>query len=234
MPQQMKMDIETLLAQLEKIKETHGEEAFQSARRDLAVSLVAKTNGETFIRNAFPDMDIDELKKQAEADKSVTDAAPAQSPESMMLNMVRAQVPNLKTQAEFNYFMAAFDALRLTINCYLGREYDRAEKGREALNGALDTLKVIKDTAEKLEEIPEDQRSEVAKEFAAPAKELHEHDDQRRLLVELAAIDNGPALNEWYDTNRDALDGIVSQRLRNQLFDEIRRKRNEYKAKEAN
>jgi hypothetical protein len=143
-----------------------------------------------------------------------------------MLQMLRAQVPNLKTQAQFNVFMACFDALRGTVNGYFGGEMASAEMARDALNQALDLAKGLSEMATKLDEVPDEVKSETAKEFDTPAKELHEYDEARALMTELESQGDAASLQRWYDSNRQRLDRIVSQGLRNELFDAIRAKRN--------
>jgi hypothetical protein len=75
---------------------------------------------------------------------------------------------------------------------------------------------------EKLKEIPDEAKSDAAKEFTAPAKELHEYDEHRKLVFELSSITNLEALQAWYTENRQRIDQVVSQNLRNELFDTIR------------
>jgi hypothetical protein len=135
-------------------------------------------------------------------------------------------VPNLKSQGQFNVFMACFDALRSTLNGYFGGEMASAEMAREALNQALDMGKKLAEVTAKLDEIPDEVKSETAKDLNRPAKELHEYDEARVLVVELEQIQNSEALQQWYDANRSRLDRIVTASLRNEVFDAIRAKRN--------
>ena len=147
--------------------------------------------------------------------------------DDMMLAAIKAQVPNLRTQAQFNAFMSCFDALKTTLNAYYGGENASAELAREALNKGLDMAKQISEMAEKLEEMPDEVKSDAAKEFTAPAKELHEYDVHRELVAELSSLTSQEALQDWYQGHRDQMDRVVSQKLRNELFDAIRAKRSE-------
>jgi hypothetical protein len=154
--------------------------------------------------------------------------------DDMMRQALAAGMPNLKTQAQFTLFMTCFDILRSTVNSYYGGDAVAAELAREALNKALDMAKQVPDVVEKLQEIPEEERSEAAKEFTAPAKELHEYDEHKSLIVELAALGTLDELGKWYDTNRSRIDRVVSQNLRNNLFDTIRDRRKQLETSEAN
>lgn len=145
--------------------------------------------------------------------------------DEMMRQALAAQMPNLKTQAQFTLFMTCFDALRSTVNSYLGGDTVAAELAREALVKGLDMAKRMPEIAKKLEEIPEEERSEAAREFTEPAKELHEYDLHKQLLLELASHQTVEDLKKWYADNRGRLDRIVSLGLRNDLFDAIREKR---------
>lgn len=142
--------------------------------------------------------------------------------DDMMRQALTAQIPNLKTQAQFNIFMNCFDALRSTLNAYFGGETASAEMARDALNKGLDLAKQVVEITEKLKEIPDEAKSDAAKEFTAPAKELHEYDEHRKLVFELSSITNLEALQAWYTENRQRIDQVVSQNLRNELFDTIR------------
>lgn len=220
------LNIEMLTEQLERIRSQLGDEAYEQARRGFAKSVILKDNGDKFIANAFPDMDIDELRKEAEADQAVNPASSG-TPEQVMMEMLRKQVPNIRTQAQFNTFMACFDALRTCLNAYFGRNPETAERAREALNKALDMAAKMPEMEDQLAQMPDDAKSDAAKAFTTEPKEFHEYDKQRKLLVELGNIGTRAALDEWYATNRQTMDDIIDQRMRNELFDAIRDKRKE-------
>lgn len=220
------MTTEMLLGQLERIREEKGEVAFNAARRGLALDLILKPNGDKFIQNAFPDMDLEELKAEAEKGKPATPA----SPEEMMLQMLKAQMPNLTTQGHYDTFMATFDVLRKTLNAYFGGNKAGGDNAREQLNKALDMAAKLPEMVEQFAEMDDDEKSEAAKAFTAPATELHEYDTQKRLLLELAAIESSDELEAWYATNRETLDSIVSKKARDEMFDAIRARRKALKA----
>jgi hypothetical protein len=224
------VSMEAMLSHLQKIKTDHGDEAYEKARQDVALQIILKPKGEEYVKNVFPDIDIEELK--ATALEAVKMAPPAEldqnaPPEQVMLQMLREQIPNLQSEAQFKIFMAAFDALRATLNACFGNDTEAAKLGREALNKVLDTAGVLYDMAEKLKDMPDDVKSDIAKEFDTPAKEFHEFGDQSRLLTELEATEDLNALKKWYEARRGAMDRIVSQDLRNKLFDAIRQRRND-------
>lgn len=230
----VELRIDQIQAQLQKLREEHGEEVYQQARRDVAVSVILKPNGETFVKNAFPDLDIEVLKTEAAKRTAPVEDQPSMSPEHVMLRLLQQQVPSIRTQGHFNLFSAAFDALRTTLDGYFTGDYDRAKRAREALDKALDQAFSMKDTIERLEEIPPAERSDKAKEYLEPVKEFHEYDAQRQLLMELDGINDREALGEWYAKTKHIRDGIVGQGLRNELLDKIRVKRNDLEAKEQN
>jgi len=218
------VSIEALLAHLEQIRSKQGEEAFQQARRGFALSVILKPNGETFVLKAFPDLDIAELRKEAETSQT---AAQQASPEEQMMGMIQQQCPNIKTQAQLNLFMGCFDALRTTLNNYFGRNPEGAKKTREALNKTLDMAAKLPEMEDQLADMPDDFKSEEAKAFTAPPKEFHEHDNQRAMLIKIAGFTDLGELDRWYTDHRQEIDDVTDQRLRNELFDSIRAKRKE-------
>lgn len=147
--------------------------------------------------------------------------------EDQVRKALAAEIPNIKSQAQFNLFLASFDALRMTINAYYEGDPVMAAKGRQALNNALDMAKQMKGLEEKLDEIPDEEKSKAAKDFVTPAKELHEDELHKKLLEELGNSQSLGALNAWYKNNRGRIDQVISSSLRNSLFDAIRAKRNE-------
>ena len=220
------LSIEMLTEQLEKIRSQLGDEAYEQARRGFAKSVILKENGEKFIANAFPDMDVEALRKEVEAE-GASNPHPAGSPEAMLMEMMRKQVPNIRTQAHFNTFMACFDALRTCLNAYFGRDRTMGDKAREALNKALDMAARMPEMEDQLAQMPDGAKSDAAKAFTTEPKEFHEYDRQRKLMVELVGIADKAKLEQWYAANRQTMDDIVDQRLRNELFDAIRDKRKE-------
>ena len=230
--------VDEILAQLEQVRKTKGEAIYAKAKRDLALSVILNGNGEAFVKNAFPDLDIDELKKEArELRKQQPAFAPesgGMSPEAMMMQMLKQQVPSIRTQMHLNTFIAAFDALRATIDGYYTGNLEQATQGREALDKALDMARDVKMVVERLEEIPEADRSPQARASTAEPKQFHEYDRQKTLLLELGRITSRASLEAWYTETKPVRDLITDQKLRNELHDAIRAKRNDLAEKEQN
>jgi hypothetical protein len=220
---------EELQKHFERIRSEQGEETYQKARRNFALGMILKDRGEEFLRHLFPDMDFAEIRaaaeKNLEAFKS-TGPNPFSNPQEAVLNAVRGQVPNLKTQAQFTLFMQAFEALRVALNSAFGLDHQGFNQSRAALNLLLDASLSVTEVGEKLAEIPEAATSAAAEALKQPPKEFGEQDLQTSLLAELEMLKNAEELQKWYDNNRSRIDGVVSQPLRNGLFDAIRAKRN--------
>jgi len=223
------ISIEALINQLRQVKQAKGEAAFREAVQSVAGQILGSPQGESLLKATIPDIDIEGLKAEA-AKQSVVSG----SPEESMMKMLAMQVPNMKTQAQFTSFMGCFDAMRATLNAYFGKEYASAEMAREALGKALDMAKQVTEVGEKLEEMPDEVKSDAAKEFTQPPKELHEYDTCKRLLGELEGVQTTDELNKWYADNRQEMDRVVTTKPRNELMDSIRAKRNELAAKDSN
>lgn len=142
-----------------------------------------------------------------------------------MLEAVRASVPNLKTQAQLNAYMAAFDALRFTLDAIYAQDELREKAAREALDKAFDVARKATDIGKKLEDVPPEERGPASAMFTKPPAEFQEYDVQKRLLVELEGLTALTDLSEWYERTKEDRDRVVSQSLRNVLIDAIRNKR---------
>jgi len=280
---QAQIPIDMLVTQLEKLRKEHGEPAYEAARKAIIFQVIDAKNGVDFIKNAWPELDIETLRVEAAAHKAkhgggadstgalhdmmaaalaqkpktdgllddqkaapvkpesnpMIDAAMHQAfgdapPEQLMFQAMRAMMPGLKTQGQLNIFMMAFDALKDTMNGAFDGNDALMTRGKLAIDKSIEAAVKSVEFTEKLKEIPEDQRSPEAAAFVDEAKELHEYDIHKTLMRELESIDALSALNEWYDGRRARLDRVVTQGLRNTLFDAIRVKRNVLEAKEAN
>lgn len=219
-----KIPMTDLVSHFDKIRSEQGEEAYQKARKNFAMGMILKPRGDEFLKSAFPDMDIEALR--VEAEKSQQDQA--RNPQEMMLDAMRQQIPNLKTQAQFNLFMKSFDALRHTLNAAFGLDKEGYEKGKEALNMVLNAALQISEVVQKLQETPEAATSKAAEEFKQPPREFQEYDVQKGLLIELEALTSAEGLQRWYDSNRARIDCVVSASLRNELFDTIRKVKHKF------
>jgi len=220
-----KVPSEDLRTHFEKIRENQGEEAYATARRTFALGMILKDQGETFLKNLWPDLDLAPIREEAEKKAAAAPPPPSMNPHEVMLNAIRGQIPNMKTQAQFTLFMRAFDAFRLTLNAAFGLDKDTYDKGKQALLMVVETAFSMSEVVEKLAENPEAATSASAEEFKTPPKEFHEYDTQKSLLVELGMLKTSEELQRWYDNNRTRMDGVVSSTLRNELFDAIREKK---------
>ena len=214
------MNLEALLNHLKSIREKHGDEAYTQAARSVAAQFLAQGGQmEVFAREAFKDVvDFDTL----EAEKA---QMPADNP---ILSAIRQQVPGIKTQAQFNVFMAAFDALRVTMDAIFQGNPSNETRGRDALMAALNTAHKVTEVTEKLKDIPEAAVSRAAAEFKDPPKQFTEVSEQKALLDELQGITSLADLNAWYVDKSDRISRVYSQSLRNALFDAIRDKKTSF------
>lgn len=232
----VQVKVDEILAQLEQVRQLKGEEVYAKAKRDIALSVVLQPNGEAFVKNAFPDLNIEELKQEAAEMRKQQPAfeSGGMSAEAMMMQMLRQQVPSIRTQMHLNTFIAAFDAFRATIDGYYTGDLEKAEQAREALNKGLDMAKNVKSMVDRLEQIPEGDRSAQARAATAEPTQFHEYDEQRRLMLELNGIGTKAALETWYAAQKERRDRITDQKLRNELHDAIRARRNMLAEKEQN
>lgn len=235
-PNVHRVGLTDLTVHFDRIRKEQGEEAYDKARMDFAVAMVQKNQGDEFVSKLFPDMDLDAVRVEAEKRKTTAEAPGVPqggNPQEMILNAMRQQIPNLKTQAQFNIFMSAFDALRHTLNMAFGLDKEGYDKGREVLLRVLDSAFTISGVVDKLKDSPEAATSKAAEEFKNPPREFQEYDVQKSLLAEVATKMTVAELTKWYDSNRARMDCIVSQSLRNELFDTVRHKKAELMEKES-
>jgi hypothetical protein len=212
--------IEQMLKQLSTIKERYGEAAYQQSANQAAKLLIQQGGEmEAVARDVLKDVvDFDNL-----------DASPApkgQMPaDQMMVEALRQQMPGIQTQAQFNLFMASFDALRLFMNSTFLHQDEAAAKAKEALLKALDGAAQVTLLSEKLGHVPEAAESKAAEDFKNPPLQFQEYDVQKALLTELIMITTPEQLGQWYSANRATIDKVVSPHFRNPLLDAIRAKK---------
>lgn len=151
----------------------------------------------------------------------------------MMAEALRAGMPSLKTQAQFTAFMICFDAFRLMMDATFSGDPVREAACRDAFEKSLSAAKNVTEISKKMEEIPQEHRTKASEAFVSPPNEFQEYDVQKKLLLELQAIDNFDRLNEWYQQTKGERDKVVSTSLRNALIDAIRGKRLELEPKPA-
>lgn len=207
-----------LVKYLAEYRERHGTEAWQAEIRRLAkVAIRTSPEHEAFWKNlceGFDWLDWEALKQESLMDKL--------PPDQLMADMLRKQMPGIKTQAQYNAVLGALDAVRLVLNAILTTDAPKEAEGRKALEMAFDVAAKATELSNKLEEVPEAATSTMAEEFKNPPAQFHEYDHQRQLLNELEAVADVDGLNAWYASTKDRRDKIVTQGLRNILMDAIR------------
>jgi hypothetical protein len=225
-----RVSLDEIVAHLEKVRKEHGEEIFQTQRMMLAKQVILGTNGETFLKNAWPDLDLEEVRQLAveeQQQKRKEQAQDGLAPEQMMLKMLQQQAPNVKTQGQLQLYMAAFNALSSHINAVFGGQEEAAKVSLSALNQCLEMAPKIAMLSEQVEQIPEEKRSQEAQDFMGTPKQFEEEEICEGLLKELEGIDSPQRLQQWYGANQGRRDRIVSQNLRNKFLDAVRQKRRE-------
>jgi len=210
---------------LRQFRETKGEEAWKAEVRRLAIHAlqVGGPEHEALWRELTKDyewLDWGELKKVAQGPE-----AKSTEPEDAIVNLLRQQLPGIKTQAQYNAVIAAMDALKLLLNAIMEQDKAQEDKAQKALEMAIDVARKATEITSKLEEVPEAATGKEAQEFKKPPAEFQEDGIQQSLLQELESIESLEALNEWYASTKEQRDQVVSQKLRNELLDRIREKK---------
>ncbi len=226
-----------LLKELHAIHAKDGEEAWKSACKSYAREFLKQgPKGAEFAEIAFKDVvDLNELRREIEVEASTTPppvVPPVGLPtleeaEQMMIAVMRVQLPQLRTQAQFNTFMACFEALRMTANGIFERDPEKASKGRAALNNALDALEGVTDVSERLRNVPEAATSKASEDFKNPPMQFGVAELYRRLIGELTAITDKDVLSAWWNSNRADIDKLTDPKMRNSVIDMVREKKNE-------
>jgi hypothetical protein len=142
-----------------------------------------------------------------------------------MFETIRKGMPGITTQAQFNATLAAFDALKVTLNAIFLADTSEESRGQAALKEALEVARQVTVVVVKLSHVPEAATSQAAEEFKNPPAQFTEYDTMKALLLELETISTSEGLAQWYSTNRPRIDRVVSQSYRNELLDTIRSKK---------
>ena len=215
-------NLQVLIGHLQGIRTKYGDEAYKNAATDVARSLLRQGGEvEAFAREAFKDtVDFEHLEAApAPIDPQITNP---------MIQAIKKEMPGLKSQAQFNAVMVAFDALKFVINAILDVKVSDEAEGRKALDLALDVVHKSTLVTVQLSEVPEAATGPLAADCTTPPKEFDESTVQSELLTELEVLQTNDALSQWYDVSRVKMDRVVTQVLRNQLFDAIRAKRTSF------
>jgi hypothetical protein len=208
---------------LQNFRELHGEEAWKSEVRRLALAGIRTSpQHEAYWRDLTKDFDWlnwDELKAQA------TSETIPRSPDQMMAELLRKQMPGIKSQAQYDAVLGALDAVRLVVNAILERDRFKEAEGRKALELAFHAVDKTTDATIKLEDSPEAASSPASAVFKAPPAQYHESGILDRLMGELSGLETQDDLTVWYAATKSDRDSIVTQSLRNTLMDAIRAKK---------
>lgn len=205
-----------LLERLKSIKDKYGDKAYQDAARDVARSMVAQGGeAEKVAREAFADVpDIEPTGNDAEM--------PVLNP---VIGMIRQTMPNLRTQAQLDTFMATFDALRAAMDAIFQGAPGAKEAGLKAMEQGFEAACKATEISGKLRDVPEAATSASAEAFKTSPKEFEEVSVQKALMAELAGLQTLDGLKEWYAAARPRMDRVVAPALRNELFDAIRHRK---------
>ena len=227
------MPTATVIDHLKNYRARHGDEAWRQEVTRLATAAIRQSpKHEAFWKGICEGKDYywvdwDEMLRLAKYTDPVSNdpASPSPDMQEQMLEAMKAQLPGLKTQAQLTAFMGCFEALQLTLNAIFEGDESQVEVGQKAINLALEVAVQATVISKQLEESPEAATSEAAEEFKTPALNTLEYDVQRKLMVELEAIEKLADLVAWYERTADDRNRITSQNLRNPLLDAIRQKK---------
>lgn len=232
----MEVNIDQLAAHLKKLREEQGEDAYRASLTGFAKNLLAQGETAPFIEKLLErledSLDLEPLKKEAEtlrvqrekAQQAAKDVANAPDFNQAMIGAMKQQMPNLKTQAQFDLVMRVFEAVQLYLNASFGGDDQGAAHARAALNQGLDLapkLGVMAEEAAKSPEIP------VNPAYTEEPRQFTEEASYEQLMKELDGIGSAEQLQQWYGAHKEEMDRIVSQGLRNKLFDRIRDRKKE-------
>jgi hypothetical protein len=201
----------------------HGEEAWRSEIHRLVVAALQTQSEqqEAFWRSFTKDFDWlkwEQLEAQAQASAQI----PA---DRLIAETLKREMPGLKSQAQYNAVVGAMQAVQLLINALLDRDKEREQEARKALDIAFETVSKATELTLKLEDVPEAAQSDKARIFKDAPQQFQEAEIQASLLSELAKLTSVDKLTDWYERTRDKRDRLMTQSLRDALFDAVRAKR---------
>lgn len=215
--------VTTVEDHLQAFRAQHGDEAWKAEVCRLAKEAIRiSPKHEAFwkeLTEGYDWLNWEELRRASIAETGTPD------PERMMAEMLRKQMPGIKSQAQYNAVVGALDAVRLVLNAILEGKRDQEADGRKALEMAFEITSKSTEITSKLEEVPEAATSKSAEAFRTPPTQFSEYDVLKQLLAELGQITVLRDLTSWYDNTKDRRDKVVTQGLRNTLMDAIRTKK---------
>lgn len=232
----MEVNIDQLATHLKKLRDEQGEEAYRASLTGFAKNLLSQGETAPFIEKLLErledKLDLEPLKKEAEtlqaqrekAQQAAKDVANAPDFNQAMIGAMKQQMPNLKTQAQFDLVMRIFEAVQLYLNASFGDDEQGAAHARNALNQGLDLAPKLVVMAEEAAESPEIPTNPA---YTEEPRQFTEEAICDQLMAELEGLGSVEQLQQWYGVHKSDLDRIVSQGLRNKLFDRIRDRKKE-------
>ena len=170
---------------LSQFLELNGEEAWRVEVQRLALAgICTSPKHEAFwqeFTKSFEWLDWETLKKQAVGKPSPRSPGGNQRPDQMLAEMLRKQMPGIKTQAQYDAVVGALDVVRLVVNAILERDLEGEEEARRALELTFTVLAKATEVTEKLQDSPEAATSQEAERFKDPPAQFH----QQEVLVKL-------------------------------------------------
>lgn len=224
----MQLNLDQVVSHLQKVRADHGDEHYHAALKGLFRDLISKDGGSQYIallleKLGETDFDLDGLKSELlGAERKGVASKPTETPLSVIEQAIRQGMPHCKTKAHFDLVIQASEALRVYLDAAFALDGTTASKAREGLTKLLDLAPQLAEVAQKLEDHPE---ATTNRDFIDPPPEASEVSRQQALLAELAPITERSVLDHWYSLSKERMNGVVSQRLRDELFDAIRAKK---------
>ncbi len=228
----MKLSLDEIEAHLSRIRAgENGEENLKRALESFARGLVTDARGLEFLLGLLEKVNVDldlEALKEAEAERKRVAASQAAQAKvdaeagnlsEALLGAMQQQIPGLKTQAHFDVVLNAWSALVAYFNAAFSSNAVNLAQSRDLLNKVLDLAPQLANMTEVLEDHPEATKNA---DFVTPPKQFTEREKVKALLEELPSITTDEALTAWYTEKKPVMDTVVSQALRNELYDAIR------------
>lgn len=232
------MDFSEKLKELNKLRQEKGDAAFEEAVRSYAEEVVEGNGGVDF-SGAIGEMLQGFTKDREDYEKAAKARAEAQNKKAEemrswgseftgnqeFLGAIKQSLPAMRSQVQFNVFMAGFDAYRGVLNSIFAKDARAEAEFRDALHKSFEVARQTTDLTERLTDVPEAAGSKLADEYRTPPRQFGEYDVQRSLLTELESLSDLDALTRWWAENRKRIDEVVSPNLRNPLIDAVREKK---------
>lgn len=219
----MQFNFDQIVAHLHKVRAEHGAESFHHALTGLFRSLLEKPGGDEYIKRLLEEFGVPaETLEAVKAEVHSSARSTAEPSLDAVRRAIEVEMPHCKTQAQFDLVIQAWNALRLHLNAVYGFDRPTADQTLEGLNQLLELAPKIAHVSSRLEDNPE---ATTNRDYVDAPKEVGEHHVQQTLLAELADMKDMTQLQAWYGNVKPLLDSIVSQKLRDELFDAIRAKK---------